>query len=373
MKKYKISAFQYYANMVLYVLGTSTLYSVAKDAKQDAWIAIILAGIGSMLVFCFIYYQLFRVNKTLSLIELFETTLGKILGRILLFLYLGYFCFITFFILRDVYEMVNLYVLLKTPRIVIIVVVLLLVYYTIWHGIECISRTSEIYAISTIFSILIIFVMVYFSNIMDFRRLLPILEEGIKPVIKVSLPLIVALPFGELFVFYHFFHMVEKPETLLKSTMAVYITAIILLTAITIMDLASIGVYFNMNTVFPTLKMIRLINVSEFIQRVDAVAVIIFLMGTMNKLVIYLFVTYDNLQAVFPRARSGFLIIPILSIVGLGSYLIGSNFTTYIYYGLQVVPYYINFPFEIIIPLILLFILKIKSFLQNGTKKTVPN
>ena len=50
MEKAKISASQLFILMVLFELGTSLLLPVAMEAKQDAWLAILLGMLGSLVL-----------------------------------------------------------------------------------------------------------------------------------------------------------------------------------------------------------------------------------------------------------------------------------------------------------------------------------
>lgn len=58
MEKAKISASQLFILMVLFELGTSLLLPVAMEAKQDAWLAILLGMLSSLVLFV-IYYKLY--------------------------------------------------------------------------------------------------------------------------------------------------------------------------------------------------------------------------------------------------------------------------------------------------------------------------
>ncbi|EGD49912.1 Spore germination protein [Thermoanaerobacter ethanolicus JW 200] len=54
--------------------------------------------------------------------------------------------------------------------------------------------------------------MIMMGDNFSFSRLLPILENGIVPVIKAAIPLIVTFPFGELIAFTTVFDKVKQKE-----------------------------------------------------------------------------------------------------------------------------------------------------------------
>ncbi|MEH7521245.1 GerAB/ArcD/ProY family transporter, partial [Priestia megaterium] len=82
MEKAKISASQLFILMVLFELGTSLLLPVAMEAKQDAWLAILLGMLGSLVLFV-IYYKLYSYYPDLLPTEYMQKILGKAIGSVL--------------------------------------------------------------------------------------------------------------------------------------------------------------------------------------------------------------------------------------------------------------------------------------------------
>ncbi|MED1471752.1 GerAB/ArcD/ProY family transporter, partial [Bacillus salipaludis] len=58
MDKIKISASQLFVLVFLFEMGSSILFGLGANAKQDAWIAILLGLAGGLIVF-FIHNRLF--------------------------------------------------------------------------------------------------------------------------------------------------------------------------------------------------------------------------------------------------------------------------------------------------------------------------
>ncbi|MHC8965752.1 GerAB/ArcD/ProY family transporter, partial [Priestia aryabhattai] len=86
MEKAKISASQLFILMVLFELGTSLLLPIAMDAKQDAWLAILLGMVFSFVLFL-IYHKLYSYYPDLLPTEYMQKILGKAIGSVLAFLY----------------------------------------------------------------------------------------------------------------------------------------------------------------------------------------------------------------------------------------------------------------------------------------------
>ena len=66
MEKAKISASQLFVLIVLFEMGSAILVGIASNAKQDAWMAVLLGLVGGIAIF-FIYYGLFVYYPDLPL------------------------------------------------------------------------------------------------------------------------------------------------------------------------------------------------------------------------------------------------------------------------------------------------------------------
>ena len=61
--------------------------------------------------------------------------------------------------------------------------------------------------------ILIVFMFIG-SNIIHLERLMPMLENGIQPVLQASLPEVISFPFGQIVVFLMFWSHLDDKKTL---------------------------------------------------------------------------------------------------------------------------------------------------------------
>ena len=60
MEKEKISGYQLYVLVTLFEMGSAILFGLGAEAKQDAWIAVLLGLISGLLIF-FVYHRLVLV------------------------------------------------------------------------------------------------------------------------------------------------------------------------------------------------------------------------------------------------------------------------------------------------------------------------
>ncbi|MED4184704.1 GerAB/ArcD/ProY family transporter, partial [Priestia megaterium] len=86
MEKAKISAVQLFIIMVLFELGSALLVPLAIDAKQDAWLAILLGMVCSFALLL-VYHKLYTYYPNLLPTEYMQRILGRVLGTVLAFVY----------------------------------------------------------------------------------------------------------------------------------------------------------------------------------------------------------------------------------------------------------------------------------------------
>ncbi|MEH7558504.1 GerAB/ArcD/ProY family transporter, partial [Priestia megaterium] len=104
MEKAKISASQLFILMVLFELGSALLVPLAIDAKQDAWLAILLGMVCSFALLL-VYHKLYTYYPDLLPTEYMQRILGKVLGTVIAFVYILYFMYDASRVLRDFGEM----------------------------------------------------------------------------------------------------------------------------------------------------------------------------------------------------------------------------------------------------------------------------
>ena len=363
-EKISISKFQLYVIMFHYMLGPASVLCIGGEANQDAWIAIIIASIIGIINFSLIYGTIYKYNNELSFVKVLEKYFGVIIGKIISSIYVIYFLLTSVLIIRHIYEMVTMYLLVGTPIIVIIFLNLLMIIYAVNKGIETIARAGEIYFFATIGAYISFILFLTLSDVIDINNLFPVLENGLKPVIKASLPLFIIYPFGELVSFLYIFQYLNKTKGTIKTGTFAIFSATIIIIIITILNIVTIGVYLIHNSAYPTMKMIRLINVENIIQRLDSLAVLIFLTSSFFKLIIFIFVICNSIRDITGVKKYQYFIIPAAIIIGIISILLITSYTKLIYVTKFVEPY-VSLPFELIIPLIVVIIIVLRKFLHK--------
>lgn len=286
MQKENISLLQLLVLVFIFLLGSSIIMGVGTGARQDAWLAILMAtfiGIGLM----YFYYTLNRLLPNKNLFEIMEYCLSRPIAIFFSIAYILYFFYITCRLLRDFAELISSAILVVTPIEVITLSLMLVIAYILYLGLEVLGRVSEIFAPYLIGFLLLLILFLMGSGELDFRNLQPILGEGFKPIMNEVFPSLITFPFGELIVFTVVLsHVTEFKKGKKVVLMGVLLAGIFLMTG-TVVMLLVLGTESIQITNFPLLSAARKISIGEFIERTDAIVVFIMMLGVLVKCSIF--------------------------------------------------------------------------------------
>lgn len=282
-----ISKYQLFTLMFIFEVGSTTLFALGIDAKQDAWIVILVAlMLGIFIMYIFTELQKAYPNK--NFVEIMTSILGNKLGMTMAFLYVWQTIWSNSRNLREFGEMILLTSLSRTPLIVVIGFFMILSIFTLLKGIEVLVRVSEILTPLLLIFLVMVFILVYLSGEINFENLRPVLGNGLKPIIK-ALPNVAMFPFGELYIFLMYYQFVNEKEEIRKIGMTVVIAAGILLAITLIVDISVLGDKYAAIAAIPFWEVIRLINIGEIITNLDAIATMIIFYGGFFKMTVYMY------------------------------------------------------------------------------------
>ncbi len=287
----KISGVQVFWLMFSMEIGMTMLLTVSPsvlEAKQDAWISCIIAGV-IVLGITFIATKLSLIHSNQTLIEFSQTILGKWLGTIIVIPYFVMWYSVTGIILRESSDFLHLALFHKTPLFVIaFTMVMLMVYVTYQGGIESIGRCSEVFG-PIIFLVILLTFILSFTNI-HWQRLLPMYaDSGAMSILKGAIPPAAFL--GESVMMMMLTCFMEEPnKSPSRSMWGVGIASLFVCIA-TVMVLTTFGPSLSSKMWFPYFDLVRYISTMEFIQNIESIVIVIWVLSIFIKLSLYLFIT----------------------------------------------------------------------------------
>lgn len=282
----RLSRHQLFTLMFIFEVGSTTLFALGIQAKQDAWIVILLALLIG-LIFIWVYTELQNAFPDKNYVEIITSILGNKLGiPFVLLNLLGYFWYCARN-LREFGELIIITALPQTPLWLINFLFVLLSIYALLKGVEVLARVSELIAPVIFIFIISLYILIYMSGVVKFSNLAPVLGDGINPIIT-TLPSVIVFPFGEMFVFLMYWNYASEKETVRKTAMEAVLLSGILLCFSLIVDICTLGYKYISIATIPLVEVIKLINVGNIITNVDAVGIIIIFFGGFFKMSTYL-------------------------------------------------------------------------------------
>ena len=334
-------------------IGILTLPNVLySEVQQDAWISLLIAGAIAQVVIV-ILVRLGKVSVKENFYELSSNLLGKYLGRALNICYVLYFITFSMLLLILVSDVINVWILHRTPRWAVILLILLAASYIAKEHLLTISKSFLVF--SLLFVFLIVLLIIAYMQDVHFGRLLPIPANEPLHILKSSPQAFVSLIGFEVILFIMPF--LQKPAESLKVlsiangfTVSLYL--FLLITCI---------VYFSGDQIKlvnePLLYLLRGLSF-EHIERIDIIFLSFWIIPITTTLVVQLFNASLGVQNLFSigRSTSVYVIVGILFLLGMFPI---SNF---IKDSLSSLMTYLNIIFIFFIPTLLLIIAKVKVY-----------
>ncbi|MFI8496304.1 GerAB/ArcD/ProY family transporter [Peribacillus butanolivorans] len=363
MEKAKISGYQLFVLIFLFEIGSALLVPLAGEAKQGAWLVILIAMIGGFLLF-FVYYGLFQYYPDQLLTEYVRHIMGNFLGRIVAFLYILYFMYLAARVLRDFGETLLTFAYPHVPLFFANAAFILVVVYTVRKGIEVLARTGELFFVLENLLFMTFILLIVVSGMIHLNNLKPVFETSGVEMMKMAFTDTIYFPFGEIIVFLMIFPYLNEPQRLKKIGIGSLAASGIFLAFIMALNVAVLGVDLTTRSQYPFLTLIQSIEIAGFLERLDVYFLVKLMIGGFIKISVFSYVAVTGTANVFNIKEPSRLAYPVGFVILLISIVISSSYSEHIHEGLGAVPIYIHLPFQVIIPLLLLIL----AFFKNRKK-----
>ena len=359
-----ISNWQGVVLLTLTILPTAILFLpsvVSNTAGKDAWVSIIVAALFSLVVLLLVT-TLTRRFPGKNLFQISEAVLGKFLGKIASLLYIWLFIHITAVVMREFGEFMTIAFMPETPLPVFNIILMLMVAYALKMGLETLARTGEV--IFFLITSNLILIMILNIPEVEGKLLLPVLAQGIRPVMQGAL--VPAAFLGEILligVFAPFLHNRAKERKIALLGIAINTFFLALGTAVSI---AVFGVKELANFRFPFLMFVRIIEIGGFIERIDALVMVIWISGIAVKTAIFAYAALLGIKEVFGLKDTRPLILPLGVILVPLSILLHKNIEDLSFFIAHTWPRYAISVYWLGLPLLFLLV----AILRNKKDET---
>ncbi len=360
MKKELISDMQGINLAILFIFGSSLVMGTGGEAKGDMWIAIILALFISAPILM-IYARILSRYPGKDLYDILEEVFGKYLGRVFSLAYIWFSFHLGALVLRNFGEFMNTVGLPETPKIVPIIMFALICTIGVKSGIETLAKCSSHFIVGA-FSLLFLLALLTIPN-MKGENLFPIMYEGFKPVLQGAFSAF-SFPFGELIVFMMVFDSLKTPGSSYKVYMMSLVIGGLVVLFIAIRNIMVLGADTIGSVYFPSYTAISRVNIGNFLQRLEITVAIVFTLSGFIKISICLMAATKGITKLFGFKDYRVVVTPVgLLMVNL-AYIVYESIMEMFEWAVDIWPYY-AFPFQVILPLIILIAVEIKARMQK--------
>lgn len=159
----------------------------------------------------------------------------------------------------------------------------------------------------------------------------------------------------------------------IKVGIAAVLFSGILLCLMTITNTVTLGPYIASQSRFPLLETVSRINIGNFIQRLDSLAIVILMIGGYVKIGIFTAASVLGFVSINQNKQPRNYILPVSIIMAILSIVIADNLIEHLQFGLKVVPWMLHIPFQFGIPAFLCLIVFIKNQLKKRALKDEMN
>ncbi|WHX98249.1 GerAB/ArcD/ProY family transporter [Neobacillus sp. DY30] len=272
------------------------------EAKHDAWISVVLAGLFTHVVVMIMIKTLQLYGPT-DIYGIHNEVYGKWIGKIVNSLYILYCLWMFVIVLINYIEVMQTWVFPIVPTWVFSISILLLVIYGVTGGLRVIVGACFFSIILSVWMLGVIGFPLRFS---DYHHLLPVMESSISSILKGTHKMtLTIIGFEILYVVYPFLKEREKVSKFahlgIAGTNLLYLMVILI--TITYFSAGQLE-----NTIWPTLSLFKIVKL-PFIERTEYVAVSFWLLIILPNLLLYFWAAVRGVRRTFEKKRKGLILI----------------------------------------------------------------
>lgn len=283
IEKGKISAFQMALLISPTIIATAILTVAAitsQYAGRDMWMSPIWGSLNGFLT-VFIVTQLHKQYPQESIIQYSEHIIGRIPGKIVGFFYLIFLIQSTGTINLQYAVFIISSFLPKTPQIVIMGIIVLVCAFAVRGGVEVLGRAAQLFTPIFLFSPL--FLILLFPEL-KLRNMFPIMEHGLLPsILGSTVPL---AWFAEVFLITMLLPSLTDQTKGRKWGMISVLVTMLFLVFENIVSIMLFGESITSYS-YPIFSAFRYISVSTFFEHLEALIIVIWVMGAFIKLSVF--------------------------------------------------------------------------------------
>ena len=339
-----------YATLILFIPQNTVAH-----AKQDAWLSFLIAFTGGVLI------SLVVINLSLrfpgkTLFEYLPLILGRWPGKIIGFFYVLLFIHFCALVDREYCSTIVAAFMPETPLVVFLIHGTIMFAYITYCGLEVLARINQLFLPLNAGLLTILFALA--TPEMKIANILPVFDTGFLTLIKSTItPL---SWFGEIVALAVIIPYLAEQKNVYRLTIKALFFVLVLIEIATVGVLLVFGPTLTSSYFFPVLSGTKMINIANFIERLEIIPVIVWITSGTVKGALFLWAAALGSSQLLGLKDYRPLILPLAVIVTSLSYLLHPSIIDLLNFLTQTFPFY-ALTFEFGIPFLLLIIVLIKG------------
>ncbi|WP_404462658.1 GerAB/ArcD/ProY family transporter [Sutcliffiella horikoshii] len=228
-------------------------------------------------------------------------------------------------------------------------------------GLEAFIRSAVIWGTLTLLFLLIIPLIIIVSGSFNWEYVEPIFSLNVNKMAG-SIPTMIAFPYSEVIAFLMIFPLLNRNDRsgVIKKGSIIILSATVLMSLFSFLIIGVLHPLLAQNYTFPLITAIERATVFDFIERLDILAVILFIIGGYFKIAVFTFASINLARESMTRLNQKFLALSILVLTFLFTYPFSKDIAQHLHVGLEIVPALIHLPFGFLLPLLVFIITILK-------------
>ncbi|GGH36970.1 GerAB/ArcD/ProY family transporter [Paenibacillus segetis] len=312
--KVNISSRQFSIVVALYMVGSAILNIPAMlqiVAKQDTWMAAVL-GMAVGLIILPLYIYLGKRFSQAIFTWYTERLLGKWIGKVISLLFIFTFpVLIAILTLRNIGDFMTTQIMMDTPIQAILIIIMSVVIMATRLGLEPLARAAELF-FPFVILLFILFIVLVFPHV-SFKFVQPMLDNGIKPVLRASL-IFIAYPFLEPIVLIMIFPFVSRTDKNGKALFTGIFIGGVILVVITTLTILVLGTK-TVSYAYPSFALAKTISMGNFLQRIEVIMAFMWFITIFVRLALLFYISAVGIAHTLNMKEYRFLTFPLALIM----------------------------------------------------------
>ncbi len=355
MKQESITIRQGQSLLALFILGSALVLGVSANAGNDAWVSLVMSTLMALPILC-IYARIMKLYPEMDLFDILEALFGKFGGKVLTALMTWYALHLCSLVLRNFTEFVQITAMPETPQLPVMIMLFAITAYLARSGLKTFGKWS--FPMLLLVVIILGITIVFSFGKMDLSNIQPLFSHSFGLIFQGAL-YIYSFPLVETVLFLCVAKGFSKGDSpyrlyLVPLLFGAFLLLLAMLRNLFLMGSPMLGIEY-----FPSFSAARLIDIGDFLTRIEGTISINFIIGGITKLVLCLMAASRGMARLTGIENHKILILPMgLVAVALASILYQSVMEMFGF-----IPYYWVYamPFQVFIPLLVWIVAEIKK------------